>query len=106
MAVKMLIDGFQSVEGKLEFHGDLYGPSAYLSANGQTLKAQEVMMTAIESLQGGLSASGTYYIRPQFSKSVNGSTSIIVRWYVTSTNAEANSVDLSGEAVRIRAEGI
>ena len=101
-----MLNGYPDRVGKrLIWAGYGTGPSSYsqTTADVVALPGFQQYIDSIDS--GGLSASGTYFIRAQPSGGGNRPTWKL-RWYVTSTNAEvANAVDLSAETVNIGGKG-
>ncbi len=86
---------------------DVTSPAALPTAGGDLVEAVEAGMKLFDFVVGGMSDTGTYFVRTipvQSSAAFNGASQSTYRlvWYVTATGAEvANAVDLSDEVVRL-----
>lgn len=83
----------------------VYGIASYSNATHQTVSAQSLRLNSVLAADAvGLDPTATYYgrvVQPNGS----GATTVVLRWYVLATNAEANGVDLSTLFLVVRAVG-
>jgi len=99
-----LLKGYPDRIGKrFAFSGSGLGPASYVNTGTATTSGDPVAIPAFQNyidsiLSGGsLSVSGNYYQRPQ-SSGAGPRATWVLRYFVTSTNAEvANNVNLSAE---------
>lgn len=96
-----LLHGYPDYVGKrFIWAGYGIGPSSYSQTTGDAFVVPGFQYQIDTVQSGGLSVSGTYFVRAK--PSLGGARATwVLKWYVTSTNAEvANAVDLSAETVQ------
>jgi hypothetical protein len=92
--------------GNLLTVSDINGPASYTNGTGNAVSARAFGMDTLKSLLPmGLSASGNYYAKV-ISVAGRGKPTMLVKWFVASTNAEvANAVNLSAEVLTFQGMG-
>lgn len=97
---------------------DLKGLSTY-TPGGETIPAslfgeggidvieplnKQVVTVGADSYIVALSFSGTYFVTVSYPTTTAGAVaSVVIKWYVSATSAEAGAIDLSAETVRLMA---